>query len=147
MRISARVDLGLRLVVAIADLHRCTGAPVARSVLLRRVAISEASLLTILGDLRKREIVRSRRGVNGGWVLARSADQITVAQVVSALDGPMRPPSAGSAVHRDGVARVWTQVGDAVHGVLGGTTIADLMSAVTPAADHAGTVGWFDNAS
>lgn len=152
MRIPARVDLGLRLLVEITVVQRQTGAPVPRNVLLGRVAISEASLLTVLGDLRKREIVRSRRGVNGGWVLAQAADRITVADVVSALDGPLAPPSGpplrvGAVAPGDGISEVWMQLGSAVHAVLGATTIADLAGSHGAEVGDAEAFGWYDNAS
>lgn len=123
-----RADSGVRLVVAIADLGRSLDRPVPRQQLLQLVAVPDASLLSILGELRKRQIVKSRRGVNGGWVLARDAASITVGDVVRALEGPFatvggRPATAGS----DGVTAVWCELGDAMRDVLDRTTIADLV--------------------
>lgn len=144
VRISHRVDYGVRLVVAIAELRRSLDRPVTRHDLLARVDVPEASLLHILGDLRKRQIVRSRRGVNGGWDLARPASDILVGDVIRALEGPLttvRGRALNRPVAADPITMVWQHVGAAVHAVLDSATIADVLDGrVVPPAPVRGIV-------
>jgi len=96
-------------------------------------------LENILGDLRHAGIVRSQRGVEGGYWLAKPADGITVAEVVRAVEGPIanvrgvgpeQVEYAGSAAPlRD----VWIAVRANLRAVLENVTIADLASGDLPA--------------
>ena len=96
-------------------------------------------LENILGDLRHAGIVRSQRGVEGGYWLAKPADEITVAEVVRAVEGPIanvrgvgpeQVEYAGSAAPlRD----VWIAVRANLRAVLENVTIADLASGDLPA--------------
>ena len=96
-------------------------------------------LENILGDLRHAGIVRSQRGVEGGYWLAKPADGITVAEVVRAVEGPIanvrgvgpeQVEYAGSAARlRD----VWIAVRANLRAVLEQVTIADLARGELPA--------------
>jgi len=96
-------------------------------------------LENILGDLRHAGIVRSQRGVEGGYWLAKPADGITVAEFVRAVEGPIanvrgvgpeQVEYAGSAAPlRD----VWIAVRANLRAVLENVTIADLASGDLPA--------------
>ena len=87
MRISARADYAVRAVLELA-VRRDEGAVKAETVAAAQ-AIPHKFLEGILGDLRSCGIVDSRRGGNGGYRLARPAAEITVADVVRAVDGPI----------------------------------------------------------
>ena len=95
-------------------------------------------LLDILRDLKRAEIVRSRRGPDGGFVLSRPADQITLADVVRAIDGPLAdvhdqslrglsyPPPA------EALPEVWMAIRGSLRRVLETVTVADLTAGHMP---------------
>ena len=95
-------------------------------------------LENILGDLRNAGIVESRRGVDGGYLLARPADQIALADVVRAVDGPLANVAGTrpNLLEYDGSAEklreVWVAVRAALRGVLEETTLADVANKKLP---------------
>ncbi len=80
--------------------------------------------------------MRSKRGVGGGYVLARSPEEITLAQVVSAVDGPIvagdfGEPHTGGACDHEGqciLLAVWAEVGEAMRHQLPSFTLADMVA-------------------
>ena len=96
-------------------------------------------LENILGDLRNAGIVESRRGVDGGYLLARPADKIALADVVRAVDGPLanvagtRPNLLEYEGSAERLRDVWVGVRAALRGVLEETTLADVASKKLPA--------------
>src|SRR5215217_9201375 len=90
MRISHKVDYGVRAMVTLAaEEERHPGRPVSREALAERDGIPPAFLEDILRELRNGGLAASRRGSVGGWTLARPAGDITVADVIRALEGPL----------------------------------------------------------
>jgi len=80
-------------------------------------------------------LVRSKRGVGGGYVLARSAAEITLAEIVSAVDGPIQAGDFGQP-HEDGACdhegqcvllAVWGEVSAQLQCQLRGVTLADMV--------------------
>jgi Rrf2 family protein len=129
VRLSARVDYAVRACVVLAGSPNWTKA----DDVAERQAIPAQFLDTILRDLRRGGLVDSRRGQEGGHRLARASSEITVAQVIRAIDGPLalvrglRPenltyPESGAAVQQ-----LWLRLRAAEREVLDGTTIADLV--------------------
>jgi Rrf2 family protein len=131
MRVSAKVDYALRAMLELAA--------AADSGLLKAERIASAQsipqkfLENILLDLRHAELVASQRGVEGGYALARPAREITVADVIRAVEGPIasvrgeRPDAlsyGGSAV---ALRETWLELRTAMRGVLEGTTLADII--------------------
>ena len=86
MRVSAKVDYALRAVI---ELAASADGPVKGERIAQAQEIPLKFLENILGDLRHAGIVRSQRGVEGGYWLARPADEVTVAEVVRAVEGPI----------------------------------------------------------
>lgn len=87
MRVSAKSDYALRALIEIA---RETERPaISAEELGRRQDIPHGFLQAILADLRRSGVVISQRGQAGGWRLARGADQVSVADVIRAVDGPL----------------------------------------------------------
>jgi len=87
MRVSAKSDYALRALIEIA---RGAGeAPVSAEQIGKRQEIPHGFLQSILADLRRAGVVMSQRGQSGGWRLARPADEISVADVIRAVDGPL----------------------------------------------------------
>lgn len=106
--------------------------PVPLSAIARSESIPTAFLERILGELRSAGLVLTARGVSGGYRLARSAEEISVADVVDALEGPR--PLVDCVPDENGCERsescrsrlVWQRLDDAVSGALSGITLAEL---------------------
>ena len=135
MRISAKSDYAVR---AATELAAADGGPVKGEALASAQDIPQKFLENILGDLRQAGIVRSQRGAEGGYWLARPAPEITVADIIRAVDGPLasvrgqRPEDVGY----DGLAKplqtVWIAVRASVRSVTEHVTLADLASGELP---------------
>jgi Rrf2 family protein len=136
MRVSAKVDYAVRAAV---ELAAAESPPVKGDSIAQAQEIPLKFLENILADLRHAGIVRSQRGVEGGYWLGRPADEITVAEVVRAVEGPIanvrgvgpeQVEYAGSAARlRD----VWIAVRANLRAVLEHVTIADLARGELPA--------------
>ncbi len=136
MRVSAKVDYAVRAAVELA--RREHDGPVKGDVIGEAQDIPFKFLENILAELRTEGIVMSRRGSDGGYWLARPATEITVAQVVRAVEGPIAavrgerptevhyPPS--SAALRD----VWVALRASLRLVLDRVTLADVASGRLP---------------
>lgn len=129
MRVSAKVDYALR---AMLELAAADGLVKGERIASAQ-SIPQKFLENILLDLRHAELVASQRGVEGGYALGRPAGEITVADVIRAVEGPIasvrgeRPDSlayTGSAV---ALRDTWLELREAMRGVLEGTTLADLV--------------------
>lgn len=135
MWLSARVDYAVRAVLEIAARD---AEPIAAAELAQLQGISVSFLENILADLRRAGVVQSRRGRYGGQLLARPADQITVADVIRAETGYLadihgqRPEDieyAGAAEH---LTDVWVAARAAYRQVLESVTIADVLAGEFP---------------
>lgn len=135
MRISERVDNAVR---AAAALSLAEGESVKADSIAASQDISLKYLLDILRDLKRAELVRSKRGPDGGFTLSRPAVEITLADVFRAIDGPLAdvhdeslrdlsyPPPA------EALPTVWMAVRGSLRNVLETVTIADLVSGRLP---------------
>ena len=129
MRITAKVDYAVR---AMCELAGQGGGPVRGERLRRAQAIPQSFLENILHELKRAGLVATQRGVDGGYRLAKPADEITVADIIRAVEGPLadvrgsRPDSLtydGAAVPlRD----VWLAVRANLRAVLEHVTVADI---------------------
>src|SRR3954470_2444539 len=122
MRVSAKVDYAVR---AGAELAAAAGAgPVKGDTIAQAQKIPLKFLENILVDLRHAGLVQSQRGAEGGYWLARPADQISLAQVIRAVEGPLANVRGqrSEAVAFQGTAEplrdVWVAVRAALRGVL-----------------------------
>ena len=99
MRISERVDNAVRAMAELAsgELAEHDGVVKAEAIATRQ-DISLKYLLDILRDLKRAELVRSKRGPDGGFSLSRPAEQISLADVFRAVDGPLPNASRFCAV-------------------------------------------------
>ena len=115
-----------------------TPAPVKAESVSDAQGIPLYFLLKILADLRAAQLVASRRGQAGGYSLARPADQISVADIIRAVEGPLADVhgtspeqlrfSGPAAPLRD----VWIATRAALRDVLEVTTLADIVSGTLP---------------
>jgi Rrf2 family protein len=139
VRISYKVDYGVRVMTTIAELERDEpGRAVPRHELASRDELPPGFLVDILGQLRNDGLLKSHRGGDGGWSLGRAADTITVADVIRALDGPLasvrgfRPDELGDAGGREPFISMWIAVRASLRSVLEHVTIADLAAGTLP---------------
>jgi Rrf2 family protein len=136
MRISAKVDYAVRAAIelAAADDAQLTKA----EAIARAQEIPPKFLENILGDLRQGGLVRSQRGAEGGYRLARPAEEITVADIIRVVEGPMasvrggRPEDVEYAGNAEPLRRVWIAVRSALRQVAEHVTLADLASGRLP---------------
>jgi Rrf2 family cysteine metabolism transcriptional repressor len=102
---------------ALVELHRLQAAgPVPIAELARRRAIPVQFLEQLFASLRRAGILRSQRGVKGGYTLARPAAEVTVLELVEVLDGPLGAGASG----------VFGQAVDAAAAVLSEATVASV---------------------
>jgi len=87
MRVSAKSDYALRALIEMAS--RVDGRPVSAEELGRLQEIPHGFLQAILADLRRAGIVMSQRGQSGGWRMGRAPTDVSVADVIRAVDGPL----------------------------------------------------------
>jgi Rrf2 family protein len=137
MRVSAKVDYALRamLELAVAD------GLVTAERLAAAQSIPRKFLESILLQLRHEELVTSQRGVDGGHALARPASEISVADVIRAVEGPIatvrgaRPEEVDYTGSAAALQPLWLELRAAMRDVLEGTTLADLLArSATPRA-------------
>jgi len=142
VRISAKTDYAIRAAAELAT------APAGQWVKTESVSNAQniplPFLLNILAELRTAGLVRSRRGVDGGYQLARPAGDLTVADIIRAVDGPLAN-IAGSSPEElayEGAAvalrGVWVALRATMRTVLEGVTLADLAGGKLP--DHVTTL-------
>ena len=135
MRISERVDNAVR---AAAELALADGTPIKADAIARRQDISLKYLLDILRDLKRAELVRSKRGPDGGFVLSRPPTEVTLADVFRAIDGPLADVHDESvrnlayAHPAEALPQVWMAVRGSLRRVLETVTIADLVAGDLP---------------
>lgn len=130
MKLSVKSTYG---VLAAVDLALQNGsAPVQAKAIARRQAIPARFLEQVLHSMKKAGIVESLRGARGGYVLRKPPADISLAEIVEALDGPLTQPSAGAAngrrqpVPESLLSQVWERVRQAELGVLNGITLKEL---------------------
>lgn len=135
MRLSARVDYALR---ASAELAVSGNHPVTAVQLAEAQQIPPKFLENILGQLRRSGLIRSQRGPDGGYWLARSAEQITMADIIRAIDGPLlgvrgeRPEHVGYEGAARSLQEVWIALRASERAILERVTLAHLASGELP---------------
>src|SRR3954463_16274023 len=133
--VSARTDYAVRAMLAVAadQPHLVKAATLAAAQ-----DIPLSFLQGILLDLRRAGLLHSHRGVDGGYALARPADNITIGDVVRAVGGALTTvrglPTATAVYHgaATGLRDVWVAVEEAIEGVVDHRTLAEL--SITPGA-------------
>jgi Rrf2 family protein len=137
MRISAKEDYAIR---AVLELALSGGRPLTREQISEAQGIPLGFLQNILVRLRQTEIVEAQRGRDGGFRLARPASEITVADVIRAVHGPLatvrgaRPPAVEYNAAAEPLREVWFALRANVRAILERVTIADLAGNRLPSA-------------
>ncbi len=132
MKVSTRGDYACRALLSLA-MH-ADGSPTSVRDIADRTVLPQPYLEQILLALKGAGLVRSKRGVGGGYILARAPEQITLAAIVSAVDGPIvvgdfgEPHQNGACDHEGQcvLLAVWADVGEHMRKLLEGRTLADV---------------------
>jgi len=128
MNISARCEYACR---AMAELSRTqeTKVPITSLHIAERRGIPDKYLVHILLQLKRSGLVHSVRGAQGGYVLARSTEQITLADIVNAIDGTVLDPLPVSGTQADDLREIWRGAAVGIQHVLEGITLKQMAEA------------------
>ena len=147
---STKAEYGVRVMAHLARRSHVgdgDAAPISLAAIAEAEGLPLAYLEHLVARLRRASLVESRRGAHGGYTLARAADDITMAEVVGALEGEIAPiecisaDSDGTLVCvRDGqpghepcpTKLLWTRVQGSIVRTLTDMTLADLVEPLTP---------------
>ena len=135
MEISAKSDYAVRALLELAD-----KAPdlVKIDVIVGDQKLPRKFVEAILGDLRRAGIVRSMRGAEGGYALARPATEISIGAVIRAVDGPLaevrglRPDEMNYTGLSEHLPGLWVAVRASLRRVLDEVSLAQLLSGKMP---------------
>ncbi len=135
MRISERVDNAVR---AMAELAASEAPSMKAEAIARHQDISLKYLLDIMRDLKRAELVRSKRGPDGGFALSRPATEISLADIFRAIDGPLADVHDESLrgleypAPAEALPRVWMAIRGSLRSVLETVSVADLVAGDLP---------------
>jgi len=130
MRVSAKVDYALR---AMTELAAAAPSLMTAEQLATAQKIPPKFLESILAQLRNGGLVASQRGAVGGYQLARPPEEISIADVIRELEGPIatvrgvRPDELEYAGNAAPLREIWLELRSQMRGVLEQTTLADLL--------------------
>jgi Rrf2 family protein len=136
MRLSARADYALRAAIELAASH---DGHVTAEQLARAQQIPAKFLEAILTQLRRAGLVRSQRGPDGGFWLARPAEEISLADIIRAIDGPLvgvrgeRPENLGYIGAAGPLQTVWIALRANERAILEEVTLEHIVSGQLPA--------------
>ena len=134
MKISAKAEYACLALLALAQQGPDT-PPLRIREISESYGIPERYLVQILLQLKGAGLVASTRGASGGYRLARPAAEVSISEVLSAIDGPDTAPREAAQANRAAsriLATVWERVRQAERSVLQATTIADLVAQTSP---------------
>lgn len=142
MKLSTRGRYGLRAMLDIA-INQGDG-PITLHSISERQGISVGYLEQLMVPLKKEGLIRSVRGAQGGYLLARGPDKITVGDIIRALEGPIAPVACVSEDYPEECDRaegcvtrlVWAKVRDSIAEVLDSLTLADLIEEANKSSDQ-----------
>lgn len=133
MKLSTKGRYGLRAMLDLA-LYTDDG-PITTRAIAEHQGISERYLEQLLIPLKTAGLVKSIRGSQGGYILGRKSDKITVGDIIRVLEGPIAPVECVNEVNPEECQRadycvtkvIWSEVRDAIVGVLDKYSLADLV--------------------
>ncbi len=136
VRVSSKGDYACRALLSLA-LHRDEPGPTSVRDIAERTAIPQPYLEQILLALKGAGLVRSKRGVGGGYVLARNPDDIRLSEILAAVDGPISLGDFGEP-HQDGACdhegqcvllAIWKSAGEQMRRMMDGFTLQSVADA------------------
>src|SRR5690348_5387357 len=125
MNISVKGEYALQAIFDLASQR--AGEPTKIADIARRQKIPQKFLELILASLKQGGFVESRRGAEGGYLLARPADAITVGEVLRFVEGGRESKNRSRRKAETPFSEIWQQVDRAVSGVVDHTTFGDLL--------------------
>lgn len=147
MMFSTKAEYGVRVMVELARRGGSEGGrdPIPLAEIAEHEGLPLAYLEHLVARLRRAELVESRRGARGGYLLARAPEEITMAEVVEALEGTIAPVECITGTEEGGVIcsretdpdrvcttkLLWTRVRGSIVRTLQETTLAELIPAAT----------------
>ena len=138
MRVSAKADYAVRAAVELAAASAADRGNVKGDELSKAQKIPLRFLENILGELRHAGIVQSQRGADGGYWLARSASDITLAEIIRAVEGPLasvrgeRPEDLDYHGESEPLRDVWIALRGNIREVLESVTLSDVVDKHLP---------------
>jgi Rrf2 family protein len=138
VRLNARVDYALRAVVELAAVGGTADRPITAERLATAQEIPPKFLESILLQLRRAGIVHSQRGPEGGYWLARPAEDISLADVIRVIDGPLanirgqRPENLGYTGAAEALQEVWIALRASEREILDLVTVAQVAKGTLP---------------
>lgn len=143
MKVSTRGEYGLRAMVSLA--HHYGEGPMSIAEIARQTNIPAAYLEQLIAPLRRADLVISKRGAHGGYVLSREPKLIAVGEVYRVMEGPVAPMECVSEdldeqncplIENCETRPMWLKLRDAMTQALDSTTLADLASKPEPGPVH-----------
>ena len=138
MQVSAKTDYALRAAAELAQAATEGSGPVKGEWISEAQGIPKKFMENILHDLKRAGIVRTRRGASGGYWLARPAEEISLAEVIRAVEGPLAnvrgewPESVEYPGAAEALKEVWIAVRANLRAVLESVTLADIADGSLP---------------
>ena len=138
MQVSAKTDYALRAAAKLARSANEGSGPVKGEWLSEAQGIPKTFMENILHDLKRAGIVRTRRGASGGYWLARPAEEISLAEVIRAVEGPLAnvrgewPEAVEYPGAAEALQEVWIAVRANLRAVLESVTLADIAEGNLP---------------
>jgi Rrf2 family protein len=139
MKVSTRGEYGVRAMVALA--RNYGNGPMSIAAISKASSVPTAYLEQLIGPLRRAGLVESKRGAQGGYLLARSPELDRVGEVYRVMEGPVAPMdcvsedvSEQTCPLIDGCETrpVWLRMRDAIVGAIDSVTLADLIAQGSP---------------
>ena len=137
LRLSARADYAIR---ALTEIAASGPLPITAHRISQAQAIPQGFLLNILGELRRAGFVRSHRGADPGYELARPAARITIAEIIAFIQRDLSRPTIEEVTYPGAAGPLrdmWLAVRSSLFSVLGSVTLADVASGQLPPAIQA----------
>jgi len=125
MHNSVKGEYALQAILDLAS--RRAGEPIRIADIAQRQKIPQKFLELILASLKQGGFVESRRGAEGGYLLTRPAESLTVGEVLRFVEGPQHGKKEGRRKDETPFTGMWHQVDLAVSGIVDHTTFADLL--------------------
>jgi Rrf2 family protein len=138
LQVSAKTDYALRAAAELAQAATEGSGPVKGEWISEAQGIPKKFMENILHDLKRAGIVRTRRGASGGYWLARPAEEIALAEIIRAVEGPLAnvrgewPEAVEYPGAAEALQEVWIAVRANLRAVLESVTLADLADGTLP---------------
>ncbi|PWI58347.1 RrF2 family transcriptional regulator [Sulfoacidibacillus thermotolerans] len=139
MKVSKRTEYGLRAIVTLAEAAQTANHPIPLREIAEAEAIPDAFLDQIFALMRREGLVKSVRGANGGYLLARDPAEISMGQIIKLLEGDVAPIGCVSddfpfpeefcsKAGRCSTRNVWLKLNESIMRTLDGISLADVLA-------------------